>query len=58
MVDFVIFFSSETVKYISNPYVLKDLTSIILTTYTAYISLEWIQFRSNYAIFYFSSTAI
>ena len=56
MVDFVTFCSSKTVESISSSfYVLLDLTSTIPTTSTDYISLEWIQFRSNNAVFYFSS---
>ena len=58
VVDFVIFFSSKTVKGIRNLYVLTDLNFTIPATSTAYISLEWIQFRPNYVIFYFSSASM
>ena len=46
MVNFVTFFSSETVKCITNLYVFTDLTSTTPATSTAYISLDWIKFRS------------
>ena len=58
MVDFVTFFSNKTVTCISNLYVHTNLTSTIATTSRAYISPEWIQFRSYYVIFYFPGASI
>ena len=57
MVNFLTFLVVKLTNA-SVTFALTDLKSTVPTTSRDYVSLEWIQFRSYYVIFYFPSTSI
>ena len=58
MVHLIGFYNGEAREFVSNIYVLADLTLRITTPSVPYLSFNKIQLRSHNVVFYFSSTCV